>query len=630
MTLASQSKILSIIFLVLTAISAFVYIQLINTVKKERLGYEQLSEISQGVFELNILTSEHLALRTKRSEMQWNRRHASLTNYMLIASRSFDDKSSKLLLRARVGLTKVRKLFFKIVIAEHKLNEANFNDRLKYEKLIRTLAIQVRLISQQLVSDVNRAGKQSLNSLKKTEKQANYILGFILLVILIVFIGVVVWLKRFFIVPIIELSQFSENLIAGNYHSRTNIQTKNEIGDLAASFNALAVTIAGKIDDLTEQSSMLEKSNQQIEEALEKTKATERQYKDIFSAAADAIFTIDEQGTILTANPASELMFGYSYEKLKGQNIKMIISDEHYHNHDQYLKNYMQTGVKKVIGVGKQVDGKHKNGKLVPVHLRVADMKRAGKVEFIGIVRNMTEELVAKEAVIKANELLEITNKELESYAYSISHDLRSPLRSIDGFSLILLEDYADVLNEEAIDYLNRIRAGSKKMSELITELLNISRIMKEAMKLEEIDLSALAREEMKTIIAQYPDNNVEFVCENNIFVQADRPLIQSVVENLLNNAVKYSHNKMHIKIEMGSYIKNKKTVYFVKDNGAGFDMKHKNKLFKPFQRLHKVNQFEGSGIGLATVQRIIVRHNGTIWAESEIDKGATFFFSLG
>ena len=629
MTLAAQSKIISLLLLILVSITAFVYFELIESVAKERKSYDHLSEISRGVFELSLLTSEHLALRTERSEVQWKRRHASLTNHMLVASRTFEDESVKQLLRARVALAALRKLFFKIVIAEHKLVNATDIERKKYEKLISTLAIQVRLTSQQLVSDISRVGFHSLESLKQAEKQASYILGSVLSVILVVLIIVMIWLQKFFISPIIELSRFSEKLIEGDYKKRIQVNSDNEIGYLANSFNALASTVAEKIEDLVKQSDKLEKSNKQLEASLEKTQTTERQYKDIFTAAADSIFTIDDKGIILTANPASTVLFGYKIEELIGENIKIIVSPEHYDNHDSYIKNYIKTKIKKVIGHEVQVEGKHKDGTLIPINLRIAEIHRDKKNEFIGVLRDIREELTAKEEAAKANELLEVTNKELESYAYSISHDLRSPLRSIDGFSLVLLEDYSETLDDEAKDYLNRIRAGSKKMSELITELLNISRIMKEAMKLEKIDMSALAHEELKPIVENYPDNNIEFICEKDMIVLADRPLLQSIVENLLNNAVKYSHRNKHIKIEMGSFVDKNKTIYYVKDNGAGFDMKHINKLFKPFQRLHKVNQFEGSGIGLATVQRIISRHNGKIWAEAEIDKGATFFFTL-
>jgi len=629
MTLASQSKLISIFLLILVSITAVVYLELLNSVEKERKSYDRLSEISRGVFELSLLTSEHLSIRTRRTEVQWKRRHASLTNYMLVASRTFEGESVKQLLRARVALASLRKLFFKIVIAEHKLVNATDKEREKHEKLISTLATQVRITSQQLISDISRAGFHSLNSLKHAEKQASYILGAVLIVILIALVFVIIWIQRLFILPIKDLSRFSEKLIEGDYRSRTNIKYNNEIGYLAKSFNALATTIAEKIETLVKQSDRLEESNIKTEALLEKTKTTERQYKDIFTAAADSIFTINADGIILTANPASAALFGYKEAELVGENIKIIVSPEHYANHDSYINNFLQTKTKKIIGIGQHVEGKHKNGTLIPVHLRIADMYRDGKIEFIGVLRDMTEELKAKEEAVKANELLEITNKELESYAYSISHDLRSPLRSIDGFSLVLLEDYAESLDEEAKDYLKRIRAGSKKMSELITELLNVSRIMKEAMKLEEIDISALAKEELKPIIENYPDNKIEFNCESSMIVMADKPLIQSVIENLLNNAVKYSHKNKHIKIEMSSFIEDNKTIYYIKDNGSGFDMKHENKLFKPFQRLHKVNQFEGSGIGLATVQRIISRHNGKIWAKAEIDKGATFFFTL-
>lgn len=356
---------------------------------------------------------------------------------------------------------------------------------------------------------------------------------------------------------------------------------------------------------------------------------TERQFKDIFYAAADSIITIDSKGIMQTCNPACETMFGYKIEDLIGKNIKMLTSKEHEINHDSYIKNFLDTSIAKIINIGRQVEGRRKDGSAIQVYLRISEIKHHGRVNFIGILRDISEEHKARELINKNTLLLENTNKELESYAYSISHDLRSPLRSIDGFSTILIEDYSDTLDATGNEYLQKIRKGANKMSLLINELLKMSRINKENLNIQDVDLANLAHQEIKALKSRYPEKNINFTCNKPLIARGDVTLLQSVIENLLNNAVKYSQYKEAIEIEMSAFFDLGRTVYFIKDNGVGFDMKHKNKLFRAFQRLHKINLFEGSGIGLATVQRIINRHHGDIWAEAKIDAGATFFFTL-
>ncbi|WP_198263120.1 sensor histidine kinase [sulfur-oxidizing endosymbiont of Gigantopelta aegis] len=493
MSLTKQLRLFVAIIIVMALFSLSIYFELTHSVREHRKNYENLNTIIQGVFELNLLTTEYLSVRSKRSETQWKKRHASLTNQILISSRSVGNKSRQILMRARFDLANIRSLFFKILVAHQQIAIDNKHNL----RLVKRLADQVRLTSQKVVSDINRVGTLTLITLKETEAKAISSLQLLMVLVFLVLVGIMIWVQRSFIVPITKLKDYSEKLIGGDYHRAIKINGKNEMADLAMSFNTLAVAIADKIERLTEQTVYLEDSKVQ----------------------------------------------------------------------------------------------------------------------------------------------LEVTNKELESYAYSISHDLRSPLRSIDGFSLVLLEDFGDTLDEEALGYLQRIRTGTKKMSELITELLNISRIMKEGMKLEKIDLQKMANEEINVLRDTYIDKNIQFSCAKLSMVVGDNALLRSVIENLLNNAIKYSQKEDPIIVKMGllqmqmvdesTKEVHNQSVFFVKDNGVGFDMKHKNKLFKPFQRLHKVNEFEGSGIGLATVQRILIRHNGEIWAESVMGQGATFYFTL-
>jgi signal transduction histidine kinase len=220
-------------------------------------------------------------------------------------------------------------------------------------------------------------------------------------------------------------------------------------------------------------------------------------------------------------------------------------------------------------------------------------------------------------------------NKELEAFSYSVSHDLRGPLRGIDGFSLALLEDYADKLDEDGKDYLHRVRAATQRMGILIDDLLNLSRVTRTEMRLEKTDLSAVARSVAVELQKTEPDRRVDFRNEEGLEAFVDSRLIRIVFENLLGNAWKFTSKCESACIEFGGMHCDRNVTYYVRDNGAGFHQAYAGRLFGAFQRLHDRNEFPGTGVGLATVQRIIHRHGGRIWAESEVDRGATFYFTL-
>ena len=228
-------------------------------------------------------------------------------------------------------------------------------------------------------------------------------------------------------------------------------------------------------------------------------------------------------------------------------------------------------------------------------------------------------------AIIELQSALE----ELEAFSYSVSHDLRAPLRSIDGFSQALLEEYHEQMDVTGQDYLRRIRAATQRMGQLIDDLLNLSRMMRSEMRFESVDLSLLASE-ICTELQHHSDRQVELIIQTGLLAQGDSRLLRVLLVNLLNNAWKFSSKHTQARIEFGASKSNGVPVYFVQDNGAGFDMAYVNKLFGPFQRLHKMNDFPGNGIGLATVQRIVHRHGGRVWAEGAVEQGATFYFTLG
>ncbi len=229
----------------------------------------------------------------------------------------------------------------------------------------------------------------------------------------------------------------------------------------------------------------------------------------------------------------------------------------------------------------------------------------------------------------RRSEELEQANKELEAFSYSVSHDLRAPLRAIDGFSQILLEDYYDVLDEEGRDHLTRVRTGAQHMAQLIDELLKLAQVSRQELHFEPVDLSEIVSGIWQNLLSQEPNHPAEINIEPNLVRLCDPGTIQIALHNLLHNAWKYSSKKSKIKIEFGNVDDETRDTLFVRDNGAGFDMKYSDKLFGAFQRLHKQSDFPGTGVGLATVMRIISRHHGSVWAQATPDVGATFYFTL-
>lgn len=275
-----------------------------------------------------------------------------------------------------------------------------------------------------------------------------------------------------------------------------------------------------------------------------------------------------------------------------------------------------------------------------PVQVSINLINWYGTSAFVAVVRDFTERKQAEEEILKFNlelELrvaertaqLEAANIEMEAFAYSVSHDLRAPLRSIDGFSLALLEDYQDKIDEQGNKYLQRVRSAAQRMAQLIDDLLNLSRVSRSEINIQPVDLSEIVQEIARNHGETQPERQAEFVIQEGIKVDGDSRLLRIVLENLIGNAWKFTSKHPTAKIEFGMQQQKDGNVYFVRDDGAGFDLNYSQKLFGAFQRLHAVTDFSGTGIGLATVQRIIRRHGGNVWAEAEVEKGATFYFTI-
>jgi light-regulated signal transduction histidine kinase (bacteriophytochrome) len=296
--------------------------------------------------------------------------------------------------------------------------------------------------------------------------------------------------------------------------------------------------------------------------------------------------------------------------------------------HDGYLARFLATGEKRIIGIGREVVGRRKDGTEFPIYLAVAEIRLGESRMFTGIIRDITEAKRAAERQAHLVTSLEASNKELESFSYSVSHDLRSPLRAIDGFSRILQEDYAGKLDDESRRLLGVIRDNSQKMGRLIDDLLEYSRLGRKPLSTVEIDMKRLVEEVLGELQVS-GEKPPRLVLGALPPARGDAMLVKQAWANLMGNAIKFSSKRERPVIEVSGREDGAESVYCVKDNGAGFDMQYYDKLFGVFQRLHSAEEFSGTGVGLAIVQRVITRHGGRLWAEGKVNEGATFYFAL-
>ena len=366
---------------------------------------------------------------------------------------------------------------------------------------------------------------------------------------------------------------------------------------------------------------------------------SEERLRQIASSLREVIWLRDIQTRqVLYVNPAFEELTGRTCESLY-ENRDIMIDSIHPDDREQVIKALDQ---RERVPYDKEhrilrLDGSVRwvSSRSVPVRNEAGEVYRWASIMEDITARKQAEEEIQRlnaeleQRVLERTAQLETANKELEAFSYSVSHDLRAPLRAIDGFSLALLEDYAGQFDAQGKDYLRRVRAASQRMEQLIDDLLALARVTRSEMHPTLVDLSALTQAIIIELQARQPERQVEFIIAPGLVVTADQNLVHIMLENLLNNAWKFTSKHPTARIELGMTQRNGQPVYFVRVDGAGFDLANAAKLFGAFQRMHSSAEFEGTGIGLATVQRIIHRHGGRVWAESAIEQGATFYFTL-
>jgi PAS domain S-box-containing protein len=348
----------------------------------------------------------------------------------------------------------------------------------------------------------------------------------------------------------------------------------------------------------------------------------------IVESSGDAIIasTLDEH--IRSWNKGAERLFGYTEEEVIGQPLSLLLPSGCEAKEPALLARLAKGEAVAPF----ETRRRRKDGSDLDVSVTISPVRDSGG-DLVGAsiaARDISEWKRAEANVLSAREATEAANRELEAFNYSVAHDLRAPLRGIDGFSQLLLEDYGGVLDAEGQHYLRRVRDAAQHMGRLIDSLLGLARLTRVNVRRERVDLSGLARATADGLKESEPDRVVEFVIGDGFTEKGDGALLGAAIENLLNNAWKFTRNQPNARIEFGSTQDGGQTTYFVRDNGAGFDMAFASKLFGVFQRLHTTSEFEGTGVGLATVQRIVRRHGGRVWGEGKVGEGACFHFTFG
>jgi PAS domain S-box-containing protein len=424
-------------------------------------------------------------------------------------------------------------------------------------------------------------------------------------------------------------------------------------GALAVILLGIALVVIGRAFDRARRvESMLRSDHARLSESMrqrtdelarsnESLLEKEQRLAGVIGSAMDAVIAVDDRQCVTLFNAAAESMFGYSSIEVVGQPLERLIPQRFRTAHGEHIDGFGRTQVtRRKMGRLGRIYGLRRDGSEFPVEAAISQADAAGHKLYTVILRDITERLRSDEEILRLNAQLEqrvqertaelqAANRELESFGYTVAHDLRAPLRAMEGFSQALIEDYGERVDGEARVYLNQIIRGSEHLGELIDGLLQLSRSVRGELRRDRVDLSAMAEHILAELRRSEPMRTVSCRVERGLAARGDARMLEIVMRNLLGNAWKYTAHAQEAGIRVYARDEQGERMFHVADNGIGFNMAHSEKLFQPFQRLHRQDEFPGIGIGLATVQRIVSRHGGQIRAVSSPGQGADFSFSL-
>ncbi|KAB2839805.1 MAG: PAS domain S-box protein, partial [Burkholderiales bacterium] len=427
-------------------------------------------------------------------------------------------------------------------------------------------------------------------------------------------------LRRRVVRPLQVLARATQAFASGHREERVAVRAGDEVGELSESFNRMADAIAQQMGELESTHLDLRKLSSAIE----------------YSPAS--VIITDAEGRIEYVNPRFTLFTGYASDEVIGRKTSMLQSGK--------TERAVYQGLWRTISSGGAWRGRllnrRKSGDVYWEDTWIAPIRNdAGCItHYVAVKEDVTERVRFDEERARLQEELErrvesrtrelsATVRELETFSYSVSHDLRSPLRAIQSYAKLMEPTCSDCTEDDAYTYLTRIQAASTRMGEIIDDLLDLARISRSELKLAEVDLSAMAKAIIGEFAQAAPERGLAAFVEEGVTVTADPGMLRLALENLLGNAWKFTAGRTPARLTVTAQRRNGETVVGIADNGVGFDMSYADKLFHPFERLHGTEEFEGTGIGLATVSRIVHLHGGHVWAEGQLDQGASFFFSL-
>jgi PAS domain S-box-containing protein len=466
------------------------------------------------------------------------------------------------------------------------------------------------------------------------------IAGSVMMIALLVALLLSAWLQAAITRPIIGIAHLARKVVEQrDYSVRASKSTDDEIGVLVDAFNDMLSEIERRTAALEQSKTELEREAAERSEAEGALRTSEERYRSLVVVSAQIVWTTDADGQVIEPLPTWQAYTGQADGELLGVGLANAI-----HPDDRApTLELWRHAIEAAAPFATECRLRRRDGAYRWFAARGVPVRRAdGSVkEWVGTCTDIDDRKIAAEEIQRLNEeleqrvrqrtaQLEDKNRELEAFSYSVSHDLRAPLRAIDGFSQALVEDFGEQVDEEARRYLSRIRSATQRMGQLIDDLLTLSRISRVELAWSKVDLSAMAHQIIGELRHRDARRTVEVSIWDGIMIQGDPRLLRIALENLLGNAWKFTEKTTEPRIEFGALEDRAQSTYFVRDNGAGFDMAHAENLFGAFQRLHAVTDFPGTGIGLATVQRIVHRHSGRIWANAQRGRGATFFFTLG
>jgi PAS domain S-box-containing protein len=591
-------------------------------------------ESQQLVYLTHIYTSpdtDNVERAQLRLEMTAHRARADMAIEQAVGLTSFGDLDErKRLANIQERVVNLSLQINRLLEAYDKEGEVGPETRLQRDILVRDyegpLTQEIESFQEYEASHV----QEVQNEAKRMVGSIWAIVALVAYIVLAITCVTIYWGFRRIVLPLGGLHAGVERLRQGDLDQKLRVEGQDEISELAAAFNSMAAQLKHTLQGLHENVAELRQTQQELA-------ISEQHYRSLFDGVPLGLFRSTPEGRILDANEAIVDLLGYPSRQA------LLEIDAH----DVYGDREDRTHIQEAL---------EEDGKTHPFEIRMRrpngdefwarENSRAvyddeGKLSYFeGSLEDITPMKEAEEyiqclnaeleqRVLERTAQLEAAIRELEAFSYSVSHDLRAPLRALDGYSKLLLEDYSAILDETGKEYLRRVRQSSQRMGKLIDDLLNLSRITRREMQRSPVNLSELAKTIADELHKQNPERVAEFVISEGVTAEGDASLLYIVLDNLLGNAWKFTARHERARIEFGLSDLRGQPVYFVSDDGSGFDMTYAHKLFGAFQRLHSIEEFEGTGIGLATAQRIIRRHGGEIWAEAAVERGATFYFTL-